>query len=180
MSCSQCSKPAVFMLEDKHPLCVDCWAKVQNVLATQMAQNMAMMNLAAEEMDFIAGFGRKSPRVQIPIPTHVHRGTVYFHNIRVDRSIVGAINTGEVQSIDVALDRVRQITSEPAADALRVLTEAVLTERSLSDAAKRELIEQVSFLTHQATLKPEEQKQGMIQARICRTKGRGRYRRGDG
>ena len=43
------------------------------------------------------------PRQRIPAPI-IHRGPMHFHTINVDRSVVGAINTGNVKKMEVALN----------------------------------------------------------------------------
>jgi hypothetical protein len=54
------------------------------------------------------------------------------HNIRVDNSVIGAINTGQIKSLNVALDNVQNAGSPELANTLHVLSEAVLASSDLS------------------------------------------------
>jgi TPR repeat protein len=89
-------------------------------------------------------------------------GTMVFNNIRVDNSVIGTINTGNVQAIDVSLTHLHQAGNDQARDALKALTEAILNDTSMTKAQKGELIEQVAFLSEQTTVQPEKRKPGLI------------------
>jgi hypothetical protein len=154
--CSQGDGKAAVTSVNGQPLCVDCFTKLQAVYAQQQDQalhwarhNMAMMNLAAEEMDSISGLRNFSPRVQIPaIPA---TGPLTLNNFKLDNSVVGAINTGNVQTIDATVTQLRGIGEQNAARALQNFTDAILKEGSLTPTQRNELLEQVAFLSEQVT-----------------------------
>jgi hypothetical protein len=79
----------------------------------------------------------------------VHQGPVTFNNIKVDSSVIGSINTGQVKQIDVAMDNIKAEGNEQLVDSLTKFTEAVLAEKALDAKLKSELIEQLSFVTSQ-------------------------------
>jgi hypothetical protein len=56
------------------------------------------------------------------------RSTGAFHNIKVDRSVIGSINTGEVKRIDVAMSHIGAYGNEELVKALKEFTEAVINE----------------------------------------------------
>jgi hypothetical protein len=87
-----------------------------------------------------------------------------FNNTSVDNSVIGSINTGNVQAIDVSLTNLHNAGNDNARDALRALTEAILGDTSITDAQKNELVEQVAFLSEQAVVNPKDRKPGLIRA----------------
>jgi hypothetical protein len=108
----------------------------------------------------------RSPRIQLPPPSPIvaTQGPMTFHNINVQGSVVGAINTGEVQRIDVAIDHIR-LGGDPAlAQSLTQFTEALLADAELQEEAKKEILEQLSFLSTQTATPKEQRKPGMIRA----------------
>ncbi len=163
--CSQCGKPAV-VETGGHPLCVDCYAKFQSAMANQQQQLAALLNYLTGEMEATVGLPGLFPRLQMPeSPSPVlHHGPITFHHINVDRSIIGAVNTGEVQKIDVSLSHLHNLGNDAAIDAFRTLTEAVLADDSLNTATKNELLEQISFLSTQAMAGPQDRKPGLIKS----------------
>jgi hypothetical protein len=94
----------------------------------------------------------------------VTKGPIVLNNIKIDNSVVGAINTGEVKTIDVNLTNLRNAGREDASAALKALTEAIISEASIDVALKNDLVEQVAFLTEQAAKRPEDRKPGLIKA----------------
>jgi hypothetical protein len=90
----------------------------------------------------------------IEIPKLVpHRQPTTF-TIRVDRSVVGAINTGQAQAIDVALSYVKQNGDPGLSELLQEFTQAVLDNRKLDQAMRKAIIEELSFLISQTSAKP--------------------------
>jgi hypothetical protein len=93
-------------------------------------------------------------------------GPVIFNNIKIDNSVVGAINTGNVKSIDVSLTNLHNAGRDDASAALKSLTEAILGEASMDITLKNEMVEQVAFLSEEATRRPEDRKPGMIKTAL--------------
>ena len=80
-----------------------------------------------------------------PIP----QGPPVLNNIKVDNSVIGSINTGNVRSIDVSLTYLHSAGNDKTKDALKTLTEVILSDVSITDVQKNELVEQVAFLSVQ-------------------------------
>ena len=79
---------------------------------------------------------------------------------------VGAINFGNVDEIQVHLQAMTQNGEPGLAEALAALTNAVLHTDEVDENAKNELLEQLAFVTQQASVKPEERKTGAVKAML--------------
>jgi hypothetical protein len=79
--------------------------------------------------------------------------------------IGGAINTGQIKNLNVALDNVQNAGSPDLAKALRQLTEAVLTSSELSPEKKKLAVNHLSNITDQAAL-PKNKRQSRIGKKI--------------
>jgi hypothetical protein len=129
---------------------------------------MTLQNQTMDEMDWMLGLPRSGPRYTIPAPPPIiaTRGPMTFHNISVSNSVVGAINTGNVQRIDVAIEKIKQVGAEGAkfAEALRQFTQAIVDDKELAEQEKQDVVDQLAFLTDQVRTKPAERKKGVIGA----------------
>ena len=102
---------------------------------------------------------------QIAIPT-VKRD-ITLNNIKIDRSTIGVLNTGQMQGverIDVNISRLGQTQQTDAAEAFRALTEAIVSSGEISKEQRSELVEQLQELSSQALLPPAQRKTGVIRA----------------
>jgi hypothetical protein len=130
---------------------------------------MASLNYVQGEMDdFMGSFGVRSrgPRYELPplAPIVKHGGSMTLHHISVHGSVVGAINTGNVKTIDVAIGNLNNNGDPTLAAALKKLTEAVLQSTELQAKGKEEVLEQLSFLSAQAVVPEATRQHGMIKA----------------
>ncbi|MFI5095316.1 MAG: hypothetical protein ACHQIK_17920 [Candidatus Acidiferrales bacterium] len=113
------------------------------------------MNFLLDQADAITGLSGVMPRYKISDPV-IHQGPLNFHTINVDRSVVGAINTGSVKKMEVALNNVHAQNENPELEGLlKEFAESVLREASLSVEAKNDIVEQLSVLTSQVALPKE-------------------------
>jgi hypothetical protein len=162
-ACGQCGKPSVVQMNGIG-LCVDCWHKVEVTKTLAMRMSAIGMNYAMDQMDEISGLPGTGARIQVP---EIPKGPIILHNIKVDNSVVGAINTGDVQAIDVNLTYLERAGNDKARDAFKVLTEAILTETSITDTERHELLEQVTFLSEQSVAAAKDRKPGLIKATLA-------------
>jgi hypothetical protein len=169
-SCSQCGKPAIGQVGDQ-PLCVECYTKLQNahvaeqnVRVQAIRHAMAMMNYAERQMYSVVGLGHLSRPVEIP--TMPSSGTITLNNIKLDNSVVGAINTGNVCDIDVNLSQLHAAGLDKLGDAIGALTEAIVSDQKIKIEEKDALLEQIAFLSSQATVAAQQRKPGMIKAAL--------------
>ena len=161
-SCGNCGKPAIVLL-DGYPVCIDCKWKHDSSQWMQFAQNAAMFNLAAAEMDAVVSIGPPTPTIQIPKPP-VPPINYNNQSVSVTGGNVGAINFGNVDEIKVNLQSLVETGSPDIVEPLTKLTDAILNAQDADDATKNELLEQIATLTDLAKSKPEERKPGVVKA----------------
>jgi hypothetical protein len=161
-ACGQCGKPSVIEMQGMG-LCVDCWHKLESARTMAFRLNATMVNFAADQMDDMSGLPRSGARIALP---PAPRGPVIFNNIQVDNSVVGAINTGNVRTIDITLTHLHNAGNDKARDALKALIEAILSDHTLSDTQKNDLVEQVAFLSEQTVVAAKDRKPGLIKATL--------------
>src|SRR5262245_15024705 len=85
-----------------------------------------------------------------------------FNNIQVsNNSSVGAINTGQAHAIDAAITLIHEKIDPNLSTAIKQFTQAVIDSNEINAETRAELIEQISFLTSQIMMKPEEKKKSI-------------------
>jgi hypothetical protein len=139
IGCGQCGKPAINDVSGV-PLCVDCYYRFTVAQTLQFRMNAAMANHAMDQMDEISGLPSGGRIVLPPIP----QPPFTLNNIKLDNSVVGAINTGTVKTIDVNLTHLHNAGNDRAGDALAQLTEAILSSNMLDPKQKNEMAELVA------------------------------------
>ncbi len=157
--CSQDGRPAILVVEGL-PLCVACYYQLQVAQTLGFRIAAIGMNHAAAEMDYMTGLGQ-SPRMQVP---DIPRGPFILNNIKVDNSVVGSINTGNVQSIDVSITYLKESGNEQISAALKSLAEVIANATAIPAPEKNQLLDQVAYLSEQAVAAAKDRRPGMIQA----------------
>lgn len=167
--CSQCSRPAVASMSGQN-LCVEHAAMMAGVVQRQQEQSAAMINFLHEQIEYTMGVPSSGPRIAIPQPppTVVHRGNVTTNQFRIDRSVIGAVNTAEVAKIEVSMNNIQNQDSTYFAAAIKELTEAFAANAELQDSKKEELLEILSYLSSQATLPEQQQQKTLIKRMLSR------------
>ena len=153
--CSQCRTPAVVELGG-HYLCVSCYSKVKHAEYLEFAQDAALINQALGDIENTVGLPGFLGRVEIPMPTTINAGQSTFNNIRVDNSVVGSINTGNIKKLDIMMSKIGSTSNRRLADALQRLTQAILDTRELHRSDKDTALEWLSFLSTQALTQQTE------------------------
>ena len=131
-----------------HALCLGCKAKVEQIWQAELAANVGALNFALGMAEAQVGLPGMFPRFSVPQPT-IQKGPVSVNNITVSDSVVGAINTGQVRQIEVAMDRISQEGDSELALSIKEFTEAVLEEKQLETQQKDEILQYLSFITAQ-------------------------------
>jgi hypothetical protein len=152
MRCHQCPRPAFYavaMGENRFPLCIDCWSKLEETKFRQFLMNAALQIQAMDDMDEISRLGSTGGRIPVAaIAGAFRRGPVY-NNITVTNSQVGVINTGDLAKIDAAITMTAGSDADAIGRQLRDLTQAVLDARDIGADQKKELIELIQALSEQ-------------------------------
>jgi hypothetical protein len=101
VKCHQCDRPAFWSYgEDRPPLCLHCAEKLQHILNAQFLQNVAMLNQAQDDLDFIMPVAPTKGRIPVEAMARaMQRGSV-LNNITVTNSNVGVLSTGDLNRID--------------------------------------------------------------------------------
>ena len=172
--CSQCGNAEAIYEIEGHPLCLNCAYKVEQMNNMELVANMQQINFLLGQIEATTGLYGFSPKYQIPEapPIINQQGGITLNNINVEKSVIGSINTGNIGQIDVALSNIRNGGDDKLADNIKEFTEAVLASTELTIEMKNEIVEQLSFLSGQATVPQESQKRSIIKP-ILSTIGEG-------
>ncbi len=87
-------------------------------------------------------------------------------NIDVNSLTIGALNAGNIQSVDVSITNLKQSGNDQLANALVILTDSVIASGDLQNRVKDELIEILSFISSEATAPPERQRKAIAKSVI--------------
>jgi hypothetical protein len=156
--CTQCGlKPPIVQREGGHLLCVDCNLKFVQAFQIQQHESAKSINHLLEMAEARVGLTGVLPRIQTSEPI-IHSGDLTFNNISVEGSVVGAINTGELHKLDLAMTDISASGNAQLARYLQALTQAVVNSRDIADDNKNEAVEILSYLSSQAIL-PKDQRQ---------------------
>lgn len=157
-ACQYCggSFPRMYQLGDGSIMCLNCYSKYQTANASAQRGMERMMNYLMDEAEWAVGIPLHSPRFPEPkAPVHMHNPTL--NSVNINNSVVGAINQGSVESMNVSLSNITQSNSKEA-QLIKSFTELLLQSEELQKEQKEEILDQLVFLTNQLT-KPKEQRQ---------------------
>lgn len=153
-TCNQCGKPAVKTVAG-HPLCVACFSIWQQAEQLGFARNVALLNFTAAQAEAVTGIAGLVPRMQMPL-SPIHTGDMTLHNIQVDRSVVGTINTGQIEQLDVAMSNIKDGGDLGTAEALQVFTQAVIDAADADAIAKGDMLEHLACIAEQLAKPPTQ------------------------
>lgn len=163
--CYQCPKPAMYAVGEQNiPLCLECYFKFFQMAQAQIENAERQMNFAMDEMDMIMGIPSFN---RFPTRKAVNLGGVTLHNIKVDNSTVGSVNTGTIGSLDVAISSVRE-TDERLAEALTQLSQAVVNNATLERQHRDEIFEILSTIASEAAAPKEQQRISIVRILLDR------------
>ncbi len=158
--CSQCGRPAV-AIGVNLPLCVGCYYQLQVAQTLGLRIAAIGLNHAAAELDFATGLRNFTPRMEVP---DIPRGPVILNNIKVDNSVVGSINTGNVEKIDVSITYLKEAGNDQISVALKALAEVIANTTAIPAPEKNDLLDQVAYLSEQAVAAAKDRRRGTIKA----------------
>lgn len=130
----------------------------------QQDEHARTMNFLLGQMEAQVGLSGLFPRIEIPEQI-THSGPMTLNNINVKDSVVGTINTGDIERLDLAMSNVRAGGEKDLADVLQRLTQSVLDATDIAAADRQELLECLSHLAGQAVI-PKNERQLSLGRRI--------------
>jgi hypothetical protein len=164
MKCHHCDKPAFYLYGKKDepglPLCIDCNLKVEQAAYLQFGRQARFLNYLSGQVDFTMGLPGFSPKIQVP---EVHQvGSVTLHNVKIDNSNVGLVNTGSIQTVDSAVGVLRSHNEENGANALARIAEGIVQSEEISQDEKNRLLEQLSVISTEAAAPAPERRRAAM------------------
>jgi hypothetical protein len=132
------------------PLCLDCNDKLQRIMSQQQDGLERQMNFLMDYMEMVTGIPTGGPRfpkrniIQMQGPT--------FHNINIDRSTIGVLNTGSIQTVDSAVTVLKDSGAGELSSAILNLTKAILSSVEIQNEMKNDILEILSLLATEATV----------------------------
>lgn len=159
MKCYQCSKPAMYLVGPEKaqvPLCLEC--NLKHVQMTTMQNDMLerQMNYLSNYMDIMVGLPGLSPK--FPERQTVAIGGVTLNNIKIDRSTIGVVNTGSIETVDSVVTVLKQSGDSQVATAVLELSQAVLDSQALIADTKAKLVDILSLLATEVTAPKERRR----------------------
>lgn len=142
-------------------LCLDCYAKFQQANYQRHVMLASTINMLLDDADYMMGVPRMGGRFKIPTPTTINAGPTTLNNIRVNDSVVGTINTGNVEKLDSRVSAMKSENRHELANAIQHLTQSILNASDIKPSDKDSAIECLSFLSDQA-LTPEKERQPTV------------------
>lgn len=146
--------------DQKILFCLDCYFKFSQMQQQEIENNERMMNYLSDQIWATTGLPPMGPRFP-PRPQPVIVAGAKLHNIHVNNSVVGAINTGSIGTVDQSISTLVQGGEPVLAEAIKSLSEAILQSGDLTRNQKNELIESLSVISKEAT-NPKEARQSTV------------------
>jgi len=134
---------------------------LQNSIAKQNEIFERNINMLEGEMWDTVGLPRPAPPFPERKPPVVIQDKRTQNMIHIDRSVIGAVNTGTINSLEVSMNQISN-SDNKLAQALKEFTEAVGKDTVLIETQKREIIEQLSVLSQEIALSKEKRKYSVI------------------
>ncbi len=164
MQCSQCQNLAMYKVGE-WPLCLHCYSKLQQTQSSQNESLERMLNYLHDQMDNVVGFSTGAPRFPERRPPVIQNAPVTINTMHIDRSIVGSVNTGYINDLEVSMQSVTQINNE-GIEKVKAFAEAVLRESTLDKEQKESIIQQLDFLSQQLQIEKDKRNHGAVRAVI--------------
>ncbi len=167
MKCNQCKNFALFMVgqdDQQVPLCLECHLKYVQLLDKQNEMMEREINYLTTSMEVTAGLPPFLPRY--PERKTITSGGITLNNIKIDRSTIGVINTGNIESIDMSVTSLNQSGDNEIGKALKELSESILNNKEIEDKLKNQLIEIISVIAIESTAPEEKRRKSIIKPLI--------------
>jgi hypothetical protein len=142
------------------PLCLDCYLKYTQINQANLENTERMLNFIHDSADAVVGLPPMGPRFPTRPKPVIVQG-VKMNNIRITDSVVGTVNTGSIGVVDQTISALGQAGDSQLAQAVKLLSEAVLNSKELSPAQKKEAMEGLSVISTEAVA-PKDQRRSTV------------------
>lgn len=158
----------MYLVSDKQiPLCLSCYSTYSQIQQAELEEHERTINYLSDQMSFSLGVPSMGPRFP-PRPKPVQISGVKLNNINVSNSVVGTINTGTIGTVDQTISALIQLGEPKVAEAVKNLTEAVISSRDLGQAQKNELVEILGAVAAEAATPKESRRNSVAKALLER------------
>ncbi len=113
-------------------------------------------NQIIADAEAITGLYGVMPRYEIEQPV-IQQGPTTLNNFRIDRSVIGAINTGRAKNIEVSLSKINTPDNVELHDALASFTQSVVNSTEATSETKNAVLDLIEAITAEAA-KPNDQR----------------------
>ena len=163
--CSQCHRSSGMYNIGGHVLCLNCYEKYMMIEKIKYNMLVEEENRIADAMEMVTGVHGVIPRTKpLDIKPIIDSRKVTYNNIKVDNSVIGVINTGEIGKLDVSIEYFKNEGNEEFANAIKELTEAIANEQKINEKEKNQILEQLNFLVGEAKLEKGKRKYAVIKS----------------
>ncbi len=139
-----------------HLLCLSCHTTYQQTLLAQQRELARSYNRLMSEAEAITGLYGVMPRYEIEEPV-IRQGSATFNNFQIDRSVIGAVNTGRAHKIDVSLSKINTPGNAELHDTLASFTQSLVDSNEVNNEMKNAVLDLLEAITSEAA-KPKEQR----------------------
>lgn len=164
VKCSQCDTPAMVTISN-NPLCVDHWLKFQQATQIQGNREIEYLNYLSDQAELAVGLYGVLPRIKVTKPV-IHQGTMNFQNIKIDKSNIGVLNTGEIGKLEAVMNVIEKDGNSELKNAIKEFTQAVIDAKEVDAKIKNEIVDKISFLATQATALKENRMLSVVKTVI--------------
>ena len=161
--CSQCPNVAMYQVEG-HNLCLHCYEKLKKIHQQEFTNQASMINFLRDKIDESLGMPSSS-RIEIPYPV-VDKGNVTHTFINIDRSVIGAVNTGTINNLNQSMNNINNQGNQEIAKLLSSFTESMMKSQEITKDTQNQLLEKVAFLAEQILADKSLQKKSMLKDTI--------------
>jgi hypothetical protein len=161
--CSQCDRQAVGHLADGRgpAVCLEHWSMFVNTVAKQDAMLADQIEELEAHIQMVTGI--PLPRRQRP-SSIIHKGNIMNH-VKIDNSTIGILNTGTVKNINATISYFQHGDPQHAQE-LKAFAEAVDQSQDLAQQNKKEVLDQLAYVTEEIRKRPEERNTSVAKAAL--------------
>lgn len=156
--------------DQKVPLCLNCYAVMQQTNERAIQLLREEVNHTMDHVNSMFGL-TGGPRYPTKRPVIVSGGTVNNNHIAINNSQIGVLNTGSIHNLNQVIDSLHSASQKELAETLKKFTEAVISESTLKQEQKGEVLESLDIITKELYQKPENRKKSVTKTLMAGISG---------